>query len=175
MEDVIATVGEGTTAQFLKLVRRSTSDADQGTILLIVAEERGHGAEQTHGVRVLRPFKQFVDLGALDDGTTIHDGDVEFAAEALDEFHDLGLDGDVEGGGGFVGDDEGAFGLRRSFDDAGDLDGLGFDDGFGFAGWSGLRGGRQTGRWRGWRGRCDRWWLRLDLQPAFYPSTITGK
>ena len=91
--------------------------------------EAGFGGEdageQRLGVGVQRGGEDLVHWGALDDAAEIHDGDVggdvfddgevvadekerqaEVAAEFGEEIEDLGLDGDVEGAGGFVADDD---------------------------------------------------------------------
>ena len=97
---------------------------------------RGHGGgrgEEAAGVGVLRRTKEVAGGGVLDDAAALHDSDVVRmwtgglvtglgddrevvgdeehgqvvgAAEVREEGEDLGLDGDVEGGGGFVGDEE---------------------------------------------------------------------
>ena len=45
-----------------------------------------------------------------------HEGGAVRVAQAADEGNDLRLDGDVEGGGRFVGDDEFGFGAQRQRD-----------------------------------------------------------
>lgn len=90
-----------------------------------VVAETGHGGEEAFGVGVEWVFEDFVDVGVFDDAACVHDGDdicvfcddaevvgdehhahAVFVLEAAEEFEDLGLDGDVECGGGFVGEEE---------------------------------------------------------------------
>jgi hypothetical protein len=61
----------------------------------------------------------FDDLAGVGDGDAVgelrddpevvgdeEDGHAEFAAQLVEEFEDLGLDGDIQGGGGFIGDEQ---------------------------------------------------------------------
>ena len=99
----------------------------------------GQGREQALGVGMQRLCEERVGGGLLDDAAGVHDDDLvrdlgddgEVVADELDcgaglvlellqELEDAGLDGDVEGGGGLVGDEElGAAGERHG--DAGAL------------------------------------------------------
>jgi hypothetical protein len=85
----------------------------------------GGGGEEAAGVRVLGGEEEVAGGGLLDDAAVLHDGDavsylrddgevvgdeehgeVVGGAEVAEEGEDLGLDGDVEGGGRLVGDEE---------------------------------------------------------------------
>lgn len=85
----------------------------------------GDAGEEGFCIGVLRIAQDFIDGAGFDDLATEHDGDavhdaaddaeivgdeddghVEIPAELGEEVHDLLLDGDVEGGGGLVGDEE---------------------------------------------------------------------
>ena len=96
-----------------------------GAEAVLFGAHAGDAGEEGLGVGVFGGGEDFVDGALLDDFTTEHDedaiGDIlddaevvgdedeahaEAAPEFGEEFHDLLLDGDVEGGGGFVGDEE---------------------------------------------------------------------
>ena len=85
----------------------------------------GDGAEECLGVGVCWVVEDFGACARFDDLAFVHDGDAvadvlddghvvgdeevgeaELVAEVGEEVEDLRLDGDVEGGGGFVADDE---------------------------------------------------------------------
>ena len=99
----------------------------------------GDGGEQGEGVGVQGVEVEVVAGADFDDFAEVHDGDavgdvphdgqvvgdeqvgeVEFALQVVEEVDDLGLDGDVEGGDGFVGDDQ----FRAQGQGAGDADAL---------------------------------------------------
>ena len=99
----------------------------------------GGGGEQSPGVGVLGVAVKRVAVGEFDDAAQVHDGDAvaevfddgevvgdekvgeaEFVLEVLEKVEDLGLDADVEGGDGFVADDE--FGIETQ--GAGNTDAL---------------------------------------------------
>ena len=84
-----------------------------------------HGRQQGAGVGMLRPREDFVGTALFDLVAAVHDqhpighfghhahvvGDeddahVHFFLELADQLQDLGLDGDVQGRGGFVGDQQ---------------------------------------------------------------------
>ena len=96
-------------------------------------------AHEGAGVGVARVAEERVDWGGFDETAGVHDVDViadladdgevvgdeddggaEGALTFLDEVEDLFLDGDVEGGGGFVGDEE----FRAGDEGHGDHDAL---------------------------------------------------
>ena len=96
----------------------------------------GHGGEQLLRVRVLRGGEQRPDVGLLDDLALVHDRDpvgevgddahvvgdqhdrgAELVAAAAQQVEDLGLHGDVEGGGRLVGDDHARVEHQRLGDD----------------------------------------------------------
>ena len=87
--------------------------------------EAGDAVEEAFGVEVGGVVEDVVDGAALDDAAGVHDGDfiagfgndaevvgdeddahVQFLLQREEEFEDLGLDGDVESGGGLVGDEQ---------------------------------------------------------------------
>lgn len=89
------------------------------------AVDAGEGGEEGVAVGMEGLFEEFADGAFFDDVAGVHDGDVvgdlgddaevvgdeedggaAFLAEALELVEDLGLDGDVEGAGGLVGDEE---------------------------------------------------------------------
>ena len=96
-----------------------------GAEAVLFGAHAGDAGEEGLGVGVFGGGEDFLDGALLDDFTTEHDedavGDIlddaevvgdedeahaEAAPEFGEEFHDLLLDGDVEGGGGFIGDEE---------------------------------------------------------------------
>ena len=87
--------------------------------------EAGYGVEEADGVGMAGVGVDFQGGAAFDDFAGVHyidavgvagddaevvgdddEGDAEVLGEGFHQFQDLGLDGDIEGGGGFVGDDE---------------------------------------------------------------------
>ena len=113
--------------------------AGEGGFAGSVGVGAGDGVEEGLGVGVLGVGVEGLAGGDFDDGAGVHDGDVvghgaddgevvgdEEVAEAeavlqvKQEVDDLGLHGDVEGGDGFVGDDE----IGAECEGAGDADAL---------------------------------------------------
>ena len=105
---------------------------------LLCGQFRG-GFEQALRVGMLRAFRDLAGVAYFDDSSAIHHGnpggeiaddrhgvrdeeigEAEIALELGEEVDDLGADADVEGGDGFVGDDE--FGVQG--EGAGDADAL---------------------------------------------------
>ena len=99
--------------------------AGEGVELLAGGVEAGAGGEEAVGVRVQGRGEHIHDRACLDQVAAVHDayvvgdlgddaevvrdeedGGALLAPEGVELVEDLGLDGDVEGGGGFVGDDE---------------------------------------------------------------------
>ncbi len=104
-----------------------------GTRLL---HARGHGTEQVAGVLLLRPGEDIGQRAGLDHPAAVHDGDrvgdlahhrqvvgdeqhghAELGLEIADERQDLLLDGHVQGGGRFVGNEQGRPAGERHGDD----------------------------------------------------------
>src|SRR3954447_3495198 len=113
---------EGAAGRDLRQVRRLTGDRLEPASLDL---DLRHGAHQTVGVRVGRVGEDVVDRPPLDDPPGVHDrhvvghlvdhaevvGDEHQAhprlpLEVLQQVHDLGLDGRVQGGGRLVGDED---------------------------------------------------------------------
>ncbi len=126
-------------------------DADLGLVLELLG-----GADQHAGVGVLRIVEDALDRALLHDPAPVHDqhlvGDLGDDAhvvgdehhrhavaglQALDEVEDLGLGGDVEGGGRLVGDEDQRIAGKRHGDHhalahaAGELEGVAVDRGLG--------------------------------------------
>ena len=113
---------EGAARRQGREVRHRTLDG--GEPRLVVAELR-QGAEEPDRIGMLRLVEEGRDRGLLDDSPCVHDGDLvgdlgddaqvvadhddrraELGMELAHEVEDLGLDGDVEGGGRLVGDEK---------------------------------------------------------------------
>ena len=97
--------------------------------------EGGNRALEGARVGVARVFEEGASVGGLDDASGVHhlhavaktgddaeivrdedNGHAEFALHFADELENLGLDGDVERGGGFVGDEQLGFRDERHRD-----------------------------------------------------------
>ena len=134
----------------------------------------GSGGEQGAGVGVLGVVEDAVGGAVFDDPAVLHDGDavsgliaglgddgevvrdeergeVVLRTEVAEEGEDLGLDGDVEGGGGLVGDEElGAVDEGHGDDEplalaAGELVGVVAEAGFGGGKGDFVEGGEDAG------------------------------
>ena len=119
-------------------VEKVDGGAGDGLELLAHGVERGDGAQKALGVLVLGVVEDLVGGAALAVRASVHDHDLvahlgddaqvvgdhddghaELLLELLHELEDLGLDGDVEGRGGLVGDqDVGLAGERHGDHDA---------------------------------------------------------
>lgn len=116
-------------------VRWGAGDGCKGAPAADVVDP-GHRAQQGGRVGVARPGEDLRHAALLDRAARVHhdhvraefgddahvvgddrDGDAEFAAEPVEQAEDLRLDGDVKGGGGLVGDEEGGVVGERDGDD----------------------------------------------------------
>ncbi len=103
--------------------RNCAFDGSQRTVALGL--KVGHGLQETASIRMCGSVKDFMFAGQFDDASGIHYGDAvsnlrdhgeivrdekhgqaEPGAQVREQIEDLGLDGDIEGGGGFVGDEQ---------------------------------------------------------------------
>ena len=97
----------------------------------LAAIESGRGGEEALRVGMAWRAKDFGGQADFDEAAGVHDGDAigdtsddaeivgdeekaetHFAAEAIEELEDLALDGDVESGGGLIGDEERGIGAE---------------------------------------------------------------
>ena len=120
---VLAPRGEPAAGDGLGEVGRQAGDRRQTLVPALV--QLGHRGQQGLGVGVADPVEQLTGLGLLGHLAGVHDdhpvgapgdhahvvgdedhGHGQLLAEVVDEVEDLGLDGDVEGRGGLVGDEQ---------------------------------------------------------------------